>query len=549
MEYKARDMDYLFGMVYMTNKDVAESLTRHTACINGNSCNDMAAFENPPSPMVLWEAESNGSIRCVKGNGGCDGSVLKLKCMFPEEKLVELASIAERVVTGDLFAKVTTSKSNPCSCFDHSGKSGTDSKTLRKAANRAEESDNYLYNPVATGIQDDDLLHFQMHWAKGEPVVVSDVLDRTSDLSWEPMVMWRALRERIKRKVKDEQFDVNLIDCLDGCEMTMNIHKFFKGYTIGIPDPKTQWPKMLKLKDWPPTSSLDQRLPRHGAEFISALPFPEYTDPRYGPLNLAVKLPADVKKPDLGPKCFIAYGFSRELGRGDSVTKLHCDMADAVNILTHTAEVPSDGCHLRQIEKFKKSMRDHDDQELYGIDPQERNRSGCRSKASDEALRTGGALWDIFRREDYKELQAYLRKHAIEFRHAYCNPVQKVIHPIHDQTFYLTAEHKENLKEECGIEPWTFEQNLGEAVFIPAGCPHQVRNLKSCVKVALDFVSPESIDECVKLTKEFRRLPLDHKAKEDKLEIKKMALHALVEAITFLEPSWKGSFLAEVLVC
>lgn len=29
-----------------------------------------------------------------------------------------------------------------------------------------------------------------------------------------------------------------------------------------------------------------------------------------------------------------------------------------------------------------------------------------------------------------------------------------------------------------GIEPWTFVQELGEAVFIPAGCPHQVRNLK-----------------------------------------------------------------------
>lgn len=27
-----------------------------------------------------------------------------------------------------------------------------------------------------------------------------------------------------------------------------------------------------------------------------------------------------------------------------------------------------------------------------------------------------------------------------------------------------------------GVEPWTFEQHLGEAVFIPAGCPHQVRN-------------------------------------------------------------------------
>ncbi|XLS95555.1 hypothetical protein HN51_071563, partial [Arachis hypogaea] len=29
-----------------------------------------------------------------------------------------------------------------------------------------------------------------------------------------------------------------------------------------------------------------------------------------------------------------------------------------------------------------------------------------------------------------------------------------------------------------GIEPWTFLQRLGEAVFIPVGCPHQVRNLK-----------------------------------------------------------------------
>jgi hypothetical protein len=30
----------------------------------------------------------------------------------------------------------------------------------------------------------------------------------------------------------------------------------------------------------------------------------------------------------------------------------------------------------------------------------------------------------------------------------------------------------------AGVEPWTFEQKLGEAVLIPAGCPHQVRNLK-----------------------------------------------------------------------
>lgn len=40
---------------------------------------------------------------------------------------------------------------------------------------------------------------------------------------------------------------------------------------------------------------------------------------------------------------------------------------------------------------------------------------------------------------------------------------------IAEATFYFIIS---------GVEPWTFEQKLGEAVFIPAGCPHQVRNLK-----------------------------------------------------------------------
>jgi hypothetical protein len=31
-----------------------------------------------------------------------------------------------------------------------------------------------------------------------------------------------------------------------------------------------------------------------------------------------------------------------------------------------------------------------------------------------------------------------------------------------------------------GIEPWTFHQHIGEAVFIPAGCPFQVKNLQVC---------------------------------------------------------------------
>jgi hypothetical protein len=43
--------------------------------------------------------------------------------------------------------------------------------------------------------------------------------------------------------------------------------------------------------------------------------------------------------------------------------------------------------------------------------------------------------------------------------------------------------------------------------------------MQSCIKVALDFVSPENVQECVRLTDEFRQLPMDHWAKEDKLEV------------------------------
>lgn len=43
--------------------------------------------------------------------------------------------------------------------------------------------------------------------------------------------------------------------------------------------------------------------------------------------------------------------------------------------------------------------------------------------------------------------------------------------------------------------------------------------MQSCIKVALDFVSPENIHECIRLTEEFRLLPHDHRANEDKLEV------------------------------
>jgi lysine-specific demethylase 3 len=43
--------------------------------------------------------------------------------------------------------------------------------------------------------------------------------------------------------------------------------------------------------------------------------------------------------------------------------------------------------------------------------------------------------------------------------------------------------------------------------------------LQSCTKVALDFVSPENVGECVRLTEEIRKLPVNHSSVHDKLEV------------------------------
>lgn len=461
-----------------------------------------------------WEATAEGAVPCApKDWGGCGSGNLCLRSLQGPITLKQVVTDVERILSST--AQNDEGDSSVCTfCLSTNTSAGSH---LLLAAHRDAEGDNYLYCPNVHELENDEsLLHFQQHWSKGQPVIVKNVIDLGTGLSWEPMVMWRAVREKSKKKQQDDTLTVKAIECLSGCEVEIDIKKFFQDYerrrALSNGEPPCD---MYKLKDWPPSSSFSERLPRHHAEFLLCLPFKHYTHPEVGVLNLATKFPKGALRPDLGPKTYIAYGVREEMKAGNSVTKLHCDMSDAVNVLMHSKcskagrSAKSQGAAVAKVSASKKKQ------------PPRRETSG-------------GALWDIFRREDVGRLQEYILKYWTEFFDSN-KPEEGISHPVHDQLFYLNEEHKRRLKAELGVEAWTFEQHVGEAVFIPAGCPHQVRNLHSCIKVAMDFVSPENVEQCVKLTEEFRMLPNSHPSKEDKLEVRKMVFQAAKLAVQDLE--------------
>ena len=328
-----------------------------------------------------------------------------------------------------------------------------------------------------------------------------------------------------------------------------------------------------------------------------------------GALNMAHTLPKSTVPPDLGPKTYIAYGREPELGATDSVTRLHQDMSDAVNVLMHSARAderlehaelarrrssalapapaPAAGpsaapaaaaapqlvapsaaapVALRMDEFYESSSLGPAAMDLArrmarGDDAVSKARvaAGVAANVSDfqeepakcfvvpnctpVPLPPAGARWETFRREDTATLSVWLMKQAalhaaagnLQDRSRYLTyrPVCKVRelnHAIHNQAFFLTDAEVKRLANETGVHAWTFMQYDHEAVFIPAGCPHQVRNLRSCIKVALDFVSPEAAREVLVLSDEFAGI-----ANEEKLQARLMLLHAAKQAADLLD--------------
>jgi lysine-specific demethylase 3 len=174
-----------------------------------------APVEDCAPGLRHWKVNSNGSILCPPNAfGGCGDSVLGLKSLLEENAMSDLLEKANVVVKKEGMLGVGGSQ---CNCFTDSGEMSNG--TSQKLACRENSRDNYIYCPNAKDVQNGALDHFQEHWLKGQPVIVHDVLKLTSGLSWEPMVMWRALRDK-KDKNEHDWVSFTALECLSWREVT-----------------------------------------------------------------------------------------------------------------------------------------------------------------------------------------------------------------------------------------------------------------------------------------------------------------------------------------
>lgn len=177
---------------------------------------------------------------------------------------------------------------------------------------------------------------------------------------------------------------------------------------------------LIFVQDWPPSTDFKTAFPELYDDFSQAAPVPNYVR-RDGVLNIASHFPSNTIAPDLGPKMYNAMASWMQPGSKGS-TRLHMDMADALNVMT-----------------FASPMRD--------------GSPGC-------------AAWDLFKATDSDQLRNFLRqKFKINQHHD----------PIHSQQIYLDEASLKELEEDCGVKSFRVYQKPGDAIFIPAGCAHQVK--------------------------------------------------------------------------
>ncbi|CAG2165706.1 unnamed protein product, partial [Oppiella nova] len=356
----------------------------------------------------------------------------------------------------------------------------------------------------------DNLKLFQLYWLKGYPVMIQNVDKYLNRDIWTPQVF-------NKRYGKQSNL---LVNCMNGDIIkSQPMSVFWDGFEDidkRLKDEKGN-EMIFKLKDWPPYAEFRDILPIWFDDLMQALPLQEYT--RYnGTRNIASRLPDYFVRPDLGPKMYCAYGSVLHADKG--TTNLHLDMSDAINVMVYVGVAQQDN---KPLESHLKAAADTFLKG--GCDPQ------MMSRATNCEL-TAGALWHIWRAEDADKMREFILKVAKEDDLR----IDPNSDPIHDQSWYIDETLRKRLEVEYDVKGLAIVQCLGDAILVPAGAPHQVQNIHSCIKVAGEFVSPENVGHCVTLTQEFRKLSKRHNNHEDKLQIKNIIYHTIKDSLSLLLP-------------
>jgi hypothetical protein len=122
----------------------------------------------------------------------------------------------------------------------------------------------------------------------------------------------------------------------------------------------------------------------------------------------------------VGPKMYNAQATLQDDDHHGS-TRLHLDLTDAVNIMIWAANLP-DG-------------------------------------------KPGYAIWHIFAAADLPLLRLFFIEEGV---------FMGMGDSVHSQTICITPALLRRLSDKYGIRPYVINQYVGQAVYIPAGCAHQV---------------------------------------------------------------------------
>ncbi|XP_022562845.1 uncharacterized protein LOC106420968 isoform X3 [Brassica napus] len=526
-----------------------------------------------------------GLVKCSNGVESCKQSLKKALVDWKREKVKRCSNnLSLRTLFSlELTSKLEISAEEIISCYElpetldkhlacpfclgkEKPSTSSDSRLKEASRRREEKSDNFLYYPTVMDFQQNNLEHFQTHWSKGHPIIVRSVLKRGSSLNWDPIALFCSYLKKSNSKTG------NTTDCMDWFEVDIGVKLVFLGSLRGEAETNT-CQERLKLEGWLSSSLFEEQFPNHFAEILRILPIPYYMDPKRGLLNIAAGLPDVIQAPNLGPCLNISYRSGEEYAKPDYVKKLGFETCDMVDILLHVTETVVSTKQICRIRKLMQNIgkvrsknperkeesrfcrgkkqdridtsyaqRDWSDDSSSSDSESSQHRLGssefkveeresCNDSCEEGSLSSScGAQWDVFRIQDVSKLLEYIKNHCLELV-PMDSSKEQVSHPLLEQSYYLDEYHKARLKEEFDVEPWSFNQCVGEAVIVPAGCPYQNRKNKSCVNVALNFLSPEHVAESIKLVDELNQLPRSVKKKANKIEVKKMAICKISEAI------------------